>query len=221
MLNNYKKLCIKLKLNYKKQLSVLIVIGVLLVLISILASIFYSIVIGFSVFIVLLIYVLIHYIDLKSKEKQLINAKEIAFNGFYRYVITLLKNEHILYSALQSSLEYIDEVLYDDVNELIIGIENDTTLEPFLKFMDSFNDETIKQMIILLYKTQDVGVIDEVLNSINECMVNLQDNSIKNYIAKEEKVIEKYYIFPIILSAVIILVVTMYVFSMIGEGIYV
>ena len=87
--------------------------------------------------------------------------------------------------------------------------------------MESFNDETIKQMIMLLYKSQDVGVIDEVLVSINECMVNLQDNSINNYIAKEQKVIEKYFMWPILLSAAIIIVVTMYVFSMIGDGIYV
>ena len=148
-------------------------------------------------------------------------TKEIAFNGFYRYVITLLKNNQVLYGALQSSLEYVDEVLYDDVNNLIIDIEEDTSLIPFLKFSENFNDETIKQMIVLLYKTQDVGVIDEVLNSINVCMVNLQDTSIKSYIEKEEKIIEKYYIYPIILSAGVILVVTMFVFTMIGDGLFV
>ena len=76
-------------------------------------------------------------------------------------------------------------------------------------------------MIILLYKTQDVGILDDVLNSINLCMVNLQDTSIKNYISKEEKIIEKYYIYPIILSAAVILVVTMFVFTMIGDSLYV
>ena len=221
MLESYKLLCKRLKIDYKKEIISTLIISLFLLSIGIIATFFVSIVILFLSLVIIFIFITSHFSELKSKEKQLVYAKEIAFNGFYRYVVALLKNQNILYSALQSSLEYIDEVLYDDVNDLIIEIENDTSLEPFLKFMECFNDETIKQMIILLYKSQDVGVIDEVLNSINECMVNLQDSSIINYISKEEKKVEKYYMFPIILSAVVIVVVTMYIFSMIGSGIYV
>ena len=184
-------------------------------------SFVYSLIIGIIIWVMGFIYVFLHYSNLKSLVKQLTNSKEIAFNGFYRYVVTLLKNNHILYSALQASLEYVDEVLVDDVNQLINDMENDTTMEPFLNFSMSFDDENIKQMIILLYKTQDSGIIDDVLDSINDCIVNLQDTSIKNYIYKEEKKIEKYYMFPIILSAVVMIMVSFYVFSLIGEGLYV
>lgn len=221
MFIKYKKLCERLKISYSKNLTLNVIVSVILSFLSVFLSIYNSIVIGVLILLLLFVYLFLHYVDLKTKEKQLINAKEIAFNGFYRYVITLLKNNQVLYGALQSSLEYVDEVLYDDVNNLIIDIEEDTSLIPFLKFSENFNDETIKQMIVLLYKTQDVGVIDEVLNSINVCMVNLQDTSIKSYIEKEEKIIEKYYIYPIILSAGVILVVTMFVFTMIGDGLFV
>ena len=159
--------------------------------------------------------------SLKAKLRQLTYSKEIAFSGFYRYVIALIKNGHILYSALQSSLDYVNEVLTGDVGQLISEIEVDTSLQPFLNFMENFEDETIKQMIILLYKTQDTGVIDEVIESVNECMVNLQDTSIKNYIFKEEKNIEKYYPIPIVLSAIVMIIVTMYIFTLIGGGSYV
>lgn len=220
-MENYKLTCKRLKLDYKKDLSIVLTVCLVLLIAAILLSIFYSIALGFIIIVLALAYSALHFSELKSKERQLVNAKEIAFNGFYRYVVALLKNGNILYSSLQSSLEYVDEVLFDDVNQLLVEIEEDTSLDPFLKFMESFNDETIKQMIMLLYKSQDVGVIDEVLVSINECMVNLQDNSINNYVAKEQKVIEKYFMWPILLSAAIIIVVTMYVFSMIGDGIYV
>lgn len=221
MLKIYKRMCDKLKISYKKNLILNIVVSIVLLILAVFLSIYNSIIIGFLILLLLFVYLFLHYLDLKTKEKQMINSKEIAFNGFYRYVITLLKNNQVLYGALQSSLEYVDEVLYDDVNDLIIEIEDDTSLNPFLKFSENFNDETIKQMIILLYKTQDVGILDDVLNSINLCMVNLQDTSIKNYISKEEKIIEKYYIYPIILSAAVILVVTMFVFTMIGDSLYV
>lgn len=219
MMENFKNLCDRLKINYKKQLLTTTLISIVLLVLAILFCFIYSVIVGVLLLFVLVGNLLFTFLSLKSKEKQLINAKEIAFNGFYRYVVTLLKNGDILYSALQSSLQYVDEVLYDDINELITDIENDTSLEPFLKFSESFDDETIKQMIILLYKAQDVGSIDEVLNSINECMVNLQDNSIKSYIEKDKKTIEKYFIFPLVFSAAIILIVSMYVFSLIGGNI--
>ena len=64
-------------------------------------------------------------------------------------------------------------------------------------------------------------IINDVLDSINECMVHLQDTSIKNYINKEEKKIEKFYMMPIILSAAVMILVSFYVFSLIGQGLYV
>lgn len=221
MIEKLKLLCGRLKIDYKKDLIITIVVFSFILAVGVVLSFVYSLIIGIIIWVMGFIYVFLHYSNLKSLVKQLTNSKEIAFNGFYRYVVTLLKNNHILYSALQASLEYVDEVLVDDVNQLINDMENDTTMEPFLNFSMSFDDENIKQMIILLYKTQDSGIIDDVLDSINDCIVNLQDTSIKNYIYKEEKKIEKYYMFPIILSAVVMIMVSFYVFSLIGEGLYV
>ena len=195
-------------------LIMILVIGIVLMFV-------YSYIIGVVVCAFGFIYFYMHISALRSMAKQLTNSKEIAFNGFYRYVITLLKNNHILYSALQASLEYVDEVLIDDVNSLISDMESDPSLEPFMKFSTNFDDDTIKQMIILLYKTQEVGIINDVLDSINECMVHLQDTSIKNYIGKEEKKIERYYMMPIILSAAVMIIISFYVFSLIGQGLYV
>ena len=221
MIEKLKLLFGRLKIDFKKDLIITIVVFSFIFAVGVVLSFVYSLIIGIIIWVIGFIYVFLHYSNLKSLVKQLTNSKEIAFNGFYRYVVTLLKNNHILYSALQASLEYVDEVLVDDVNQLINEMENDTTMEPFLNFSMSFDDENIKQMIILLYKTQDSGIIDDVLDSINDCIVNLQDTSIKNYIYKEEKKIEKYYMFPIILSAVVMIMVSFYVFSLIGEGLYV
>ena len=221
MFNEYKELCRKNKINLKKDATIVGSVSAIILLIAIAMMFVSSSVIALAVFLCIPIYYLNHISSLKSNLRQITNAKEIAFNSFYRYTITLINNGNVLYSALQKSLEYVDEVLIDDVNELIANIENDTSLEPFITFMDNFTDENIKQMIMLLYKTQEAGNIEDVIERINECMVNFQDTSINNYIKKEEKKVEKYYIFPIIFSAAILILFTFYVFTMIGEGLYV
>lgn len=221
MLNKYKELCRKLKINYKKDLSLTLSIFFIFIAASVSLFFFFSLMAGLLGLLCTSFYLYLHFSNLKTSLKQLTNAKEIAFNGFYRYIVTLLTNGNVLYSALQMSTEYVDEVLVDDINELIADIEIDTSIEPFFKFMDNFNDETIKQMILLLYKTQEVGIINEVLASINESMVNLQDTSLQNYISKEGKKIETFYMLPIILSALVMIIVSMYIFTLIGDGIYV
>lgn len=221
MINNIKIMYKKLKMSFTKDLSITITIMLLIIGIGTYIALKQMMIFGIMIACYSLIYLLMHFLSVKAKYKQLINAKEIAFNAFYRYVITLLKNNNILFSALQTSLEYIDEVLIDDVNELISNIENDTTLEPFLIFMNNFEDESIKQMVIMLYKVQEVGVIDEVLDSINDSIIKIQDTAINNYIIKEEKKIERYYFIPIILSALIMLLISYYVFTLLGEGLYV
>ena len=220
-MQRYIYICKKLKINYKKDLTILSIIVILLLLFSVFITLKVSSIVGIISFVFIFIYVFFHLSSLLDSYKQLIYAKEIAFNGFYRYVITLINNKHILYSALQASLEYVDEVLLEDVNELINDIENDPSLEPFFKFMDNFEDETIKQMIVLLYKTQEVNMISQVLENINNTIVNIQDTSITKYIAKEEKSIEKYHMIPIVLSAVALIIVAMFIFKIIGEGTYV
>ena len=221
MLKKYLELCKKLKLNIKKECTLTFIIFALIIICGITLMFVDSVMSGFLMIMCSFLYLYSHYQSLKSSYLQLITSKEIAFNGFYRYVVTLLKNNHILYSALQASLQYSDDVLLEDINELINDIENDTSIEPFIKFMNNFNDESIKQMILLLYKTQEVGIVNEVLSSINECMVYLQDTSIKSYTVTESKKVEKYFIYPLILSSIVILLITSYVFSLLGSDLFV
>ena len=221
MINEYRFLCERLRKDFKKDFSFNASLFIIVCVVGIALMFVHSYIVGVLIMAFGILYFNLHISALRTMSKQLTNSKEIAFNGFYRYVITLLKNNHILYSALQASLEYVDEVLLDDVNTLISDMENDPSLEPFMRFSNNFDDDTIKQMIILLFKTQEVGIINDVLDSINECMVHLQDTSIKNYIDKEEKKIEKFYMMPIILSAAIMIIISFYVFSLIGQGLYV
>lgn len=220
-MKKYQYLCKKLNIDLKKDITIIISVISFLFVTSIITSFLVSFIVGIISFVFIFIYIYFHYTSLINSYKQLVYAKEIAFNGFYRYVIALIENKHILYSALQASLEYVDEVLYDDVNQLIIDIENDTSLEPFFKFNENFEDEEIKQMIIMLYKTQESNVINDVLNNINESILNIQDNSINKYVTKEEKKIEKFHLIPIVLSAFALIIIAMFIFKIIGDGLYV
>ena len=221
MLNKYKELCETLQISFKKDFIItLSLLIIFLVSGGILLALFQSI-IGFFMLIMGICYLFFHFTSLLSNKKQLIDSKEIAFNGFYRYIVSSLENGEILYAALKKSLEYADNILQMDIENFIFEIENDTSLQPFINFSHVFNDENIKQMIIMLYQTQESETTNLVLERINNCLINLQDSAINSYARKEENKIEKYFIIPLVLSAIVIVVVSFFIFSLIGDGIYV
>ena len=221
MIKNYRVLCEKLKINYKKDITLTLIISLVLFLGGIIVIFISQSIVGLFVSFIGMSYFLSHYFSLKSSYSQLIDAKQIAFNGFYRYVVTSLENGEILYSALKSTIEYCDEVLVEDVETLISEIETDTTLQPFLNFAEIFKSEQIRQLVILLYHAQEASNVSAIIERINEVLLLMQDDSIDVYINKEAKKIEKFSILPIALTAIVMLIVTMYIFSMIGSGIYV
>ena len=104
MINDYRFLCERLRKDFKKDFSFVMSIVALSIVIGVVMMFIYSYIVGVIIIAIGFIYYFMHISALRSMAKQLTNSKEIAFNGFYRYVITLLKNNHILYSALQASL---------------------------------------------------------------------------------------------------------------------
>ena len=152
MFNKYKNNCRLLKISFKKDLIVTSIISGLCLVSGIVILIINQSIIGLLLLIISISLFFAHISSINSRANQVIDSKHIAFNSFYRYVVTLLENGNILYEALKSSLEYCDEVLLDDVNKLIEEIELDTSYQPFINFSENFNDEMVKQMIILLYQ---------------------------------------------------------------------
>ena len=221
MLNKYKELCETLQISFKKDFFITLSLLIIFLVSGGILLVFFQSIIGFFMLIMGICYLFFHFTSLLSNKKQLIDSKEIAFNGFYRYIVSSLENGEILYAALKKSLEYVDNILQIDIENFIFEIENDTSLQPFINFSNVFNDENIKQMIIMLYQTQESETTNLVLERINSCLINLQDNAINSYSQKEENKIEKYFIIPLVLSAIVIVVVSFFIFSLIGDGIYV
>ena len=89
MFEKIKILCDRLKIDYKKDLIITIVIFVCFIVIGIVLSFIYSMIIGIIIWVIGFVYIFLHYSNLKSSVKQLTNSKEIAFNGFYRCILQI------------------------------------------------------------------------------------------------------------------------------------
>lgn len=188
------------------------------IVMQIFLSLIFCIFLGYSyspIFYILLIPAMLiiyffNYSVLIQQYRKLVNSKEIAFQGFYRNLLNYLENNETLFGALNLELEEVDNILLPDVQQLIQDMNEDTSLQPFLTFSENFHNELIKQMILILYQTQESGVLEEVLENINSTLMQMNNKSIETHIEFEKKKIEKYHFYPLLLSAAIIILFAVY-----------
>lgn len=220
-MKNYLKYCQTLKINIKKdkvhQITQLIIIEIL----AILFIISKHFMIGLTLIFTGGMLFLMHFINIEKNYLKHINSKEIAFYSLYRFLINMLDNQMILYNALKESYEFVDEILKEDVAQLIENIEIDTSIQPYIQFSNNFQNEQIKQMILLLYQAQESNHSIQILENMNQTILQIQDSSLQDMVIQECKKLDKFAIIPLILSATTIVLISLFMFKMIGGALHV
>ena len=211
----------KLKIDAKKELTMLFGLNVCIIGSLLVLSFVYSLKFLFLIFPILILIIFYYYYALTKRYNKLINEKEIAFYGFYRNILNYLENNETLYSALNLEKEYIDIILKDDLDNLISDIQNDTSLLPFINFSDNFKNEMIKQMILLLYQSQNSGLQIEVFENVYNTLTIINNKSIESFIEAEKRKIDRYQFYPLILSAIIIIIFSIFSLTSLGGNLLV
>lgn len=215
-MRNYRQICDLLHLDFKKfKLGLIYKIGVFLIF-----SIFVSLLINLSLGIICLLFLIPilfdHFNNLEKKYRQYLNAKEIAFYHMYQFLINMLANKIILYNALKECLPYIDETLNEDIQEWIVNIEQDSSIQPFIQFSNHFENASIHQMVLLLYYAQENGNKIEMLEEMNQTVFRLQEDAVQIGLNIQIKKLESFSMIPLLLSAIIIILFSLFIFQTIG-----
>ena len=215
-MRNYRQICDFLHLDFKKfKLGLIYKIGVFLIF-----SIFVSLLINLSLGIICLLFLIPilfdHFNSLEKKYRQYLNTKEIALYHMYQFLINMLANKIILYNALKECLPYIDETLNEDIQEWIVNIEQDSSIQPFIQFSNHFENASIHQMVLLLYYAQENGNKIEMLEEMNQTVFRLQEDAVQIGLNIQIKKLESFSMIPLLLSAIIIILFSLFIFQTIG-----
>lgn len=131
----------------------------------------------------------------------------------YQFLINMLANKIILYNALKECLPYIDETLNEDIQEWIVNIEQDSSIQPFIQFSNHFENASIHQMVLLLYYAQENGNKIEMLEEMNQTVFRLQEDAVQIGLNIQIKKLESFSMIPLLLSAIIIILFSLFNFS--------
>ncbi len=219
-MNKLKSLIESNGLNYKKQIIIFVILNVALIGGGVTFYTFINnpIIIAFFIFII----VLMDYIYLsryksfqKAKEKQYL----LSFASLLPFFKTYIENGYTVYQSFIQLCDFANGELLERIQNLISDIDNDKTIKPFIDFSKHFNSLQIEQLMICIYQMIDEGSDVNHLHQFQMLFDKVRNQMLK--IAAENKFnsLTNMSIFPLIGSAILIVMITFGVIAVIGASI--
>ncbi len=207
-----------LGLNPKKEfliilISNLVLIAVAAVLYLILKEIIYVAVCVGAAFIFDLLFL--------SRYSKLINAKNAQnlqeFATLFGYFRIYIHNGFSVYSALKELVNFANPDLKKMLEDLVNEIDEDKSVQPFVKFGKKFNEIIVEEMMISIYQLIDDGETSDYLVQFELIFDKFSDLLYENYLRSKDKKLGTLSSAPLIGSSFLIVVLTIGILGVIGE----
>ena len=207
-----------LGLNPKKEFVTVLIADLILVLGSTVAFLLLKKMIylatGLGVAFIFDLFFLTRYSKLISN-KNTENLQEFAV--IFGYFRIYLHNGFSVYSALKEILNFANQTLKKDLEELINEIDSDKSVQPFVKFGKKFNEIIVKEMMISIYQMIDDGENSDYLAQFELIFDKFSDLLYEKYLRAKNSRLATLSNAPLIGASFLIIVLTIGIISILGE----
>jgi len=208
----------RLGLNYKKELTFIIVIAVAGVLLSA-ASVIFTKQIQYLVIFLLLTAILEfvyvgRYKSMEEKQRKDVQDEFISIFSFFKIYI---KNGMNVYTALKEISSFVSPKLKERFDQLLLDIDGDKSVEPFVKFAKTFDELVIEQMMISVYQMVDEGSNSPYFNQFELIFNSLSNEMHEKELRSKEVSLSNQSVAPLIGSAILMTLITIGIVTVIGD----
>lgn len=213
-----KEQMIYLGLNPKKEFLTIGIIDIVLIVLGTLLFIFLkdtlyvAIVVSF-LFIFDLLFLMRYSKMINSKNTE--NLQEFA--TLFGYFRVYLHNGFSVYSALKELLSFANKSLQKDLKELIDEIDQDKSVQPFVKFGKKFNEIIVEEMMISIYQMIDDGESSEYLSQFELIFDKFSDLLYEKYLKAKNSKLGALSNAPLVGACFLMIILTIGVISILGD----
>ena len=217
-MNKLKERLIRLNISFRKELIRYIIISVVLIIIftvvSLLTKIYYLFIVMALVLLGFSYLYISRYKSIEDKRKQ---NDLLEFVNLFAFFRIYLKNGLNVYSALKEMINFANPNLKELFQKLIDEIDENKTVEPFIKFAKYFNNLLVEEMMVSVYQIIDDGsdsnhliqfelIYDKFSETLQKERMNAKDKSLANITVS-----------ALVGSAYLITVITIGIISILGD----
>ena len=218
MIKRIKDRMISLGLSVKKESLILIILNVLTLSAGLVLTVLLKnlLLIVFTLSIILLInfgfYYRIVLLEQKRYQEDLDDFVEV-----FTFLKIYLSNSYNVYNALSEVSKFANTSLKIKIERLLQEIDNDKTVEPFINFSRNFKELLVEQIMVALYEIIDNGYEQSTLLNFETILDKFSDTVHDRQLENKDKKLGSLAITPLIGSAILILMVTFGIISIVGE----
>lgn len=203
-----KQRMINLELSIKKEFMTNLIINLIILSCGGLAYYFMNslIYVGAAILLVLVFNIL--YFSRYSKlEREQADQARADFVSLFTFFKIYLHNGYSVYTSLKEIQHFADKQLASFLSELIHDIDEDKTINPFVRFGRKFNDLVIEEMMISIYQMIDDGSNPSHLAQFDIIFGKISDLTYEKEMNKKRNSLASMSTFPLIGSGLLIIMV--------------
>jgi hypothetical protein len=159
-------------------------------------------------------FALTRYARLRSKQDE---ALEEEFVQVFTYFGIYVSEGLPVYNALEETIKFASAAMAERLRKLLLAIDSDKSLVPFLAFAESFKSLTIRQVMISIYKMVDEGSNGIYLRQFATIFQSLADDKRKQARERRIEQLGNLCFLPLLGSGVTMGMITVALVEVIGE----
>lgn len=218
MVNKFKDYLTNLGLNYKKEVSIILILN-LLCIIGVLLAYFFTKELYIALIVLSLIIIInfVNFYRYSNISKRILDAHEDEFITVISYFQIFINNHFNVYQSFQNTINYTSEWMKEKLEIFLHQIDEDKTIKPFINFANNFKSSITHNVMLSIYQMIDEGETGAHMMQFSLIFENLSRMQQKNLIDKKEKGLSSLSSFPLIGAGLITLIITFSVILIMGD----
>ena len=152
-----------------------------------------------------------------NQKKEILNNRESEFITIIGYFQFFISNSYNVYQAFQSLIAYSSPWMEEQIHCLILEIDNDKSVKPFVNFASKFKNRVANNVMISIYQMVDEGENSNNMLQFNVIFEQLSRNKQRQLVDKKESSLSSLSTFPLVGAGAITVLLTFGIITVMGE----
>ena len=205
-------------LNYKLEIRKIVLINMIFLLLG--AIIFFLVrninyLISLGIITLVVDYLLLS--SYSSKIRSLDEDRENEFVTVISYFQIFISNKNNVYQAFSKTIPYCGDWMKDVISNFLRDIDNDKTVQPFINFASNFKTKIVTNIMLSIFTMVDQGESFEQINQFQILFEQFQKSKKIENLEKKERSLSILASLPLAGAALITLLLTLSIISIIGD----
>lgn len=152
-----------------------------------------------------------------SRKRMILADRESEFVTIIGYFQFFIANGYNVYQSLQSLVAYSSPWMEEQIQTLILEIDNDKSVKPFVNFANKFSNKVTNNVMLSIYQMVDEGENSIHMLQFNALFQQLSKSHQKELIDSKERSLGSLSSLPLIGAGAITVLLTFGIISMMGD----